>query len=234
MNILVTGASRGIGAAAYALLKKHGHKVVGHSTRGSDELIAGDLTDPAAPRDIWDTALDELGGEIDVLVNNAGIYEGVPDNASDDEWHAAWNRTLTINLQSAADLSRLAVSHFLDRGGEGRIVNVASRAAFRGDSPQHWHYAASKGAMVSMTRTIARGYAAQGILCFAVAPGFTVSEMTEEYLAGRGGAAIVADIPLGRVATTDEVAEVIRWLAVDAPASSTGSVIDVNGASYVR
>ena len=85
-----------------------------------------------------------------------------------------------------------------------------------------------------MTRTIARGYAAEGVLCFAVAPGFTVSEMTEEYLQGRGGAQIVADIPLGRVATTDEVAEVIRWLAVDAPASATGSIIDVNGASYVR
>ncbi len=88
--------------------------------------------------------------------------------------------------------------------------------------------------MVAMTKTIARGYAAEGILCFAVAPGFTVSEMTDEYLAGRGGAKIVADIPLGRVATTDEVAEAIRWLAIDAPASATGSVIDVNGASYVR
>jgi NAD(P)-dependent dehydrogenase (short-subunit alcohol dehydrogenase family) len=85
-----------------------------------------------------------------------------------------------------------------------------------------------------MTKTIARGYASEGILCFAVAPGFTVSEMTDEYLAGRGGAKIVADIPLGRVATTDEVAETIRWLAIDAPASATGSVIDVNGASYVR
>ena len=85
-----------------------------------------------------------------------------------------------------------------------------------------------------MTKTIARGYAPEGILCFAVAPGFTVSEMTDEYLAGRGGAKIVADIPLGRVATTDEVAEAIRWLAIDAPASATGSVIDVNGASYVR
>jgi 3-oxoacyl-[acyl-carrier protein] reductase len=234
MNILITGASRGIGAAAYALLKKTGHNVVGHSTKGSDSLIAGDLTDPAAPRNIWETALAELDDRIDVLVNNAGIYEAVADNATDDEWHAAWQRTLTINLQAAADLSRLAVSHFLDRGGGGRIVNIASRAAFRGDSPQHWHYAASKGAMVSMTRTIARGYGAENILCFGIAPGFTVSEMTEDYLQGRGGAQIVADIPLGRVASTDEVAEVIRWLAIDAPASATGSVIDVNGASYVR
>jgi 3-oxoacyl-[acyl-carrier protein] reductase len=234
MNILITGASRGIGATTYALLKKCGHRVVGHSTNGSDVLVAGDLSDPAAPRDIWDTALDELGGTIDVLVNNAGIYEAIPDNAPDDEWHAAWARTLTINLQSAADLSRLAVSHFLDRGGGGRIVNIASRAAFRGDSPQHWHYAASKAGMVGMTRSIARGYAGEGILCFAVAPGFTVSEMTAEYLQGRGGAQIVADIPLGRVASTDEVAEVIRWLATEAPASATGSVIDVNGASYVR
>ena len=234
MNILVTGASRGIGAATYALLKSGGHHVVGHSSRGSDELIAADLADPGAPRDLWDTALAELDGQVDVLVNNAGIYEAVPDNATDDEWHAAWQRTLTINLQAAADLAKLAVSHFLALGTAGRIVNVASRAAFRGDSPQHWHYAASKGAMVAMTRTIARGYAAEGILCFAVAPGFTVSEMTEDYLAGRGGAQIVADIPLGRVASTDEVAETIRWLAIDAPASATGSVIDVNGASYVR
>jgi NAD(P)-dependent dehydrogenase (short-subunit alcohol dehydrogenase family) len=234
MNVLITGASRGIGAAAYALLKKSGHKVVGHSTKGNDVLIAGDLTSPAAPRDIWDTALDELGGTIDVLVNNAGIYEAIADNAPDEEWHAAWQRTLTINLQAAADLCRLAVSHFLDRGGEGRIINIASRAAFRGDSPQHWHYAASKAALVGMTRTIARGYASDGILCFGVAPGFTVSEMTAEYLQGRGGAQIVADIPLGRVASTDEVAEVIRWLATEAPASATGSIIDVNGGSYVR
>ena len=88
--------------------------------------------------------------------------------------------------------------------------------------------------MIGMTKTIARGYAAEQILAFAVCPGFTVSEMTEEYLRGRGGAAIVADIPLGRVATTNEVAEAIRWLAIDAPTAATGSVIDVNGASYVR
>ena len=233
MNILVTGASRGIGAATYELLKSRGHNVVGHSIKGGNGLIAGDLTDTAAPRAIWEAALDRLGGSIHAVVNNAGIYEGVDADASDEEWQAGWARTLQINLQAPADLCRLAVTHFRQSGG-GRIVNVASRAGWRGDSPQHWHYAASKSALIGMTKTIARAYAADGILAFAVAPGFTVSEMTEEYLQGRGGAAIVADIPLGRVATTDEVAEVIRWLATEAPASSTGSTIDVNGASYVR
>jgi NAD(P)-dependent dehydrogenase (short-subunit alcohol dehydrogenase family) len=234
MNILVTGASRGIGAATYELLKSRGHDAVGHSTRGSAELIAGDLTDPEAPRRIWSQALDRLGGRINALVNNAGIYEAVDAAASDEEWQAGWTRTLTINLQAPADLCRLAVARFRKREGGGRIVNVASRAGWRGDSPQHWHYAASKAAIIGMTKTIARAYGAEGILAFAVAPGFTVSEMTDEYLQGRGGAAIVADIPLGRVATTDEVAEVIRWLATEAPASATGSTIDVNGASYVR
>ena len=233
MNILITGASRGIGAAAYALLRASGHQVVGHSTKGGDGLISGDLADPNAPRAIWKAALAELGGRIDVLVNNAGIFEAVEYDAPSEEWHAVWSRTLMVNLQSAADLSRFAIAHFREHGG-GRMVNVASRAAFRGDSPRHWHYAASKAGMIAMTRSIARGYAAEQILAFAVAPGFTVSEMTEDYLTGRGGAQILADIPLGRVASTDEVAETIRWLATQAPASATGAVIDVNGASYVR
>jgi NAD(P)-dependent dehydrogenase (short-subunit alcohol dehydrogenase family) len=232
MNIILTGASRGIGATTFDLLRSSGHDVAGHSTRGSDDLIAGDLADPGAPRALWEKAVSRLG-RIDALVNNAGIYEAVSEDASDADWQAAWSRTLTVNLSSAADLCRLAVQHFRANGG-GRIVNVASRAAFRGDSPQHWHYAASKAGMVGMTKSIARAYAAENILAFAVAPGFTVSEMTEEYLAGRGGAAIIADIPLGRVTSTDEVAEAIRWLATEAPAASTGSVIDLNGASYVR
>ncbi len=233
MNILITGASRGIGAAAYELLKSRGHAVVGHSTRGSGDLIGGDLMDTDAPRAIWGEALDRLGGRVDALVNSAGIYEAVAADAPDAEWRDGWQRTFQINVQAPADLSRLAVTHFRENGG-GRIVNVASRAGWRGDSPQHWHYAASKSALIGMTKTIARAYAAEGVLAFSVAPGFTVSEMTEEYLTGRGGAAILADIPLGRVASTAEVAEVIRWLSTEAPASSTGTTIDVNGASYVR
>ena len=231
MNILLTGASRGIGAAAFAKLA--GYRIVGQSTGGNDGLIAADLSDPEAPRRLWDAALAELG-TIDVLINNAGIFEEIAEDSSDEDWHAAWARTLAVNLQAAADLGRLAINHWRDRKSGGRIVNVASRAAYRGDSPKHWHYAASKAGMVAMTKSIARGYAAEGILAFAVCPGFTMTGMAEDYLDSRGGEKILADIPLGRVATSDEIGETIRWLAIDAPASATGAVIDVNGASFVR
>jgi len=234
MNILITGASRGIGAATFDLLGSTGHTIAGHSTAGRDDLIAADLTDPAGPRTLWEAALGRLG-HIDVLVNNAGIYEAVADDAADEQWHAAWARTLTVNLQAAADLSRLAIAHFRQRGSGGRIVNVSSRAGHRGDSPGHWHYAASKAGLLGMTKTIARGYAKENILAFAVCPGFTMTGMVEEFMASRGlSDAVIAEIPLGRVSSADEVAETIRWLATDAPAASTGSVIDVNGASYVR
>ena len=239
MNILLTGASRGIGAATLDHLRAAGHRVVGHSSAGGNGLLAADLADPAAPRALWEAAFDALDGRIDVLINNAGVFEAIADNASDDDWHAAWGRTLTINLQASADLCRHAIAHFRSRGVGGpneyaRIVNVASRAAYRGDSPQHWHYAASKGGMIAMTKSIARGYAAENILAFAVCPGFVMTGMAEEYLSSRGGEQVLADIPLGRVAAPSEIAETIRWLAIDAPASATGAVIDVNGASYVR
>ena len=233
MNILLTGASRGIGAASRVALTGAGHRVIGQSTAGGGDLIAADFSDPAAPRIVWDAALDALGGRIDILVNNAGIFEAIDEDSPDDEWHAAWGRTLGVNLQAAADLSRFAIGHFRAYGG-GRIVNVASRAAYRGDSPKHWHYAASKAGMIAMTKSIARGYAAENILAFAVCPGFTMTGMAEAYVSTRGGDQLLADIPLGRVAEPGEVAETIRWLACDAPPSATGAVIDVNGASYVR
>jgi NAD(P)-dependent dehydrogenase (short-subunit alcohol dehydrogenase family) len=230
-NILVTGTSRGIGKAIVAALQ--GHKAVGHSSRGGEGQVAADLDQAGAAERLWAEAVDRLGGRIDVLVNNAGIFEAAPVDQPHGDWVASWERTMRVNLTASAELCRLAVRHFRESGG-GRIVNVASRAAYRGDSPQHWHYAASKAGMIGMTKSIARGYAGEGILAFAVCPGFTASEMIEEYMESRGGQKITADIPLGRVATADEVAETVRWLAVDAPASATGAVIDVNGASYVR
>jgi NAD(P)-dependent dehydrogenase (short-subunit alcohol dehydrogenase family) len=231
LNIFVTGSSRGIGSAIVAALQSH--NVLGHSTDGGDGRLAADLASPDSPQRLWEAALERLGGRIDVLVNNAGIFEANPIEQSHDAWVSGWERTMRINLTASAELCRLAVLHFQAEGG-GRVVNVASRAAYRGDSPQHWHYAASKAGMVGMTKSIARGYARDNILAFAVCPGFTMTGMAEDYLESRGGAKLLADIPLGRVADTDEVAETVRWLAVDAPASATGAVIDVNGASYVR
>jgi NAD(P)-dependent dehydrogenase (short-subunit alcohol dehydrogenase family) len=231
LNILVTGTSRGIGRAIFEALE--GHNVIGHSTRGGEAEIAADLDRPGAAEAVWAEAMQRLGGRVDVLVNNAGIFEAAPIEQAHGHWVSAWERTMRVNLTASAELCRLAVLHF--RGlGAGRIVNVASRAAYRGDSPQHWHYAASKAGMIGMTKSIARGYAAENILAFAVCPGFTMTGMAEDYVESRGGAKLLADIPLGRVADAAEVAETVRWLAVDAPASATGAVIDVNGASYVR
>jgi NAD(P)-dependent dehydrogenase (short-subunit alcohol dehydrogenase family) len=230
-NILLTGSSRGIGAATAEALAAAGATVIGHGTASG---IPADFADPAAPAALWNAALDRAGGSIDVLVNNAGVFEANPLDADDDAWLAGWERTMRINLTASAELCRLAVLHWQARGCGGRIVNIASRAAYRGDSPAHWHYAASKAGMVAMTKTIARGYAAQGILAFAICPGFTMTGMAEDYLASRGGDKLLADIPLGRVAEPQEVAVAARFLALEAPASMTGAVIDVNGASYVR
>lgn len=233
-HILITGSSRGIGAAAALSLKARGAHVVRHGFRDADGVISADLADPLAADRLWDQALEALDGRIDALINNAGVFEPVAVEAPADEWRRVWNNTLQINLQSAADLCRRAVQHFRERSGGGRIVNVASRAAYRGDSPLHWHYAASKAGMVGMTKSIARGYAIEQILAFAVCPGFVMTGMAEDYLASRGGDKLLADIPLGRVATPEEVASVTTYLALDAPASMTGAVLDVNGASFVR
>ncbi len=241
IHILATGTSRGIGAAIAAAFDPTRVRLVGHASRPNDDKgggdrIPADLDEPGAAAALWREAIDRLDGRIDVLVNNAGIFEAAPIDMTHDSWVAAWERTMRINLTASAELCRLAVRHFTesaDRRG-GRIVNVASRAAYRGDSPAHWHYAASKAGMVAMTKSIARGHARDGVLAFAVCPGFTMTGMAEEYLASRGGDALLADIPLGKVADPAEVAETVRWLALDAPASATGAVIDVNGASYVR
>jgi 3-oxoacyl-[acyl-carrier protein] reductase len=226
MKILLTGATRGIGAAIAERFSREPCMTWG--TGSAD----GDLADPGTPQRLWDRALDLFDGSVDVLVNNAGVFEASPLDA--DDWTAAWERTMRINLTASAELCRLAVLHWQERGVGGRIVNVASRAAYRGDSPQHWHYAASKAGMVAMTKTIARAYARERILAFAVCPGFTMTGMADDYLASRGGDKLLADIPLGRVAMPEEVADVVRFCAFDAPASMTGAVLDVNGASYVR
>jgi 3-oxoacyl-[acyl-carrier protein] reductase len=233
-RILVTGSTRGIGAAVTGALAARSVRMVGHGRADADAVVGADLAQAGAADELWDRALGALGGRIDVLVNNAGVFEPIAVDAPADEWQASWDRTMQINLQASADLCRRAILHWRERGVGGRIVNVASRAAYRGDSPAHWHYAASKAGMVAMTKSIARGYAAEGILAFAVCPGFTMTGMADDYLSSRGGAKLLADIPLGRVADPEEVANTVAYLALEAPPSMTGAVLDINGASYVR
>jgi 3-oxoacyl-[acyl-carrier protein] reductase len=235
LTALVTGSARGIGAAIASCLRARGARVIGHATKAHDaETIGADLADPTAPARLWEEALERADGRIDVLVNNAGLFAANPIALSDIQWLDNWEDTLRINLTAAAELSRYAVRHWLALGRPGRIVHVASRAAHRGDSPDHWHYAAAKGGMVAMHKTIARHYAASGIMSYAICPGFTDTGMAEDYLASRGGAGVLADIPLGRVATPDEIATMAAFCALDAPESMTGAVLDANGASYVR
>ena len=232
---LVTGSSRGIGAAIARALRGRGVAVIGQATREIDgDTIAADFADPPAPQEVWEEALTRAGGHIDVLINNAGLFEANPLDVSDIQWLDSWEDTLRINLTSAAQLSRFAVRHWLSEGTGGRIVHVASRAGHRGDSPDHWHYAASKGGMLALHKSIARAYAHDGVLSFAVAPGFTDTDMAGDYLASRGGEGLLADIPLGRVATPEEIAAMVVFCALDAPGSMTGATLDANGASYVR
>ena len=227
-HILITGASRGIGAAIATCLDREDARIFGVSSKDYD------LSTDQGAQNLWDGALDSLDGRIDILINNAGIFENNPIDADEADWIKSWNRTLQVNLTASAILCRRAVRHWQERTSPGRIINIASRAAYRGDSPQHWHYAASKAGMVAMTKTIARGYARENILAFAICPGFTMTGMADEYLASRGGDKLLADIPLGRVAMPEEVAEMVAFCALKAPPSMTGSVLDINGASYVR
>ncbi|WP_422343340.1 SDR family NAD(P)-dependent oxidoreductase [Parasphingorhabdus sp.] len=233
-HILVTGASRGIGKAILDSFDPVRVVAAGHSTSGDAGLLKADFSKADEVSRLWQDSLDRLDGRIDVLINNAGIFDPNPIASSDVEWLESWNRTMQINLTASAQLCRLAVQHFQEREVAGRIVNIASRAAYRGDSPDHWHYAASKGGMVAMTKTIARAYASKEILAFAICPGFTMTGMADDYLESRGGDKLLKDIPLGRVAQPEEIASIAIYCALDAPPSMTGAVLDANGASFVR
>jgi NAD(P)-dependent dehydrogenase (short-subunit alcohol dehydrogenase family) len=213
----------GAAAAAETLASLAGS---GHVT------LAADLADPGAVRGLVDAAAEALGG-LDVLVNNAGVY--VEHKIADvpyDEWQAAWTRTLATNLAGAANACWCAVPHLRARGG-GAIVNVSSRGAFRGE-PDHPAYAASKAGLNALGQSLAVALGPLGIRVATVAPGFVDTDMAAPYLAGPEGDAIRAQSPLGRVARPDEVAHAVLFLASPAAAFTTGTIVDVNGASYLR
>jgi NAD(P)-dependent dehydrogenase (short-subunit alcohol dehydrogenase family) len=241
---LVTGASRGIGRAIAEALMSSGARVAAHyrgNRDGAEELVRGrdgcvalgaDLSDSSAAAELFAHAAESLGG-IDLLVNNAGVAFESPIEIPTSEWIRAWESTMAVNLTASGVLAREAVRHFAARGG-GRIVFIASRAAFRGDTPEYLAYAASKGGMVSLSRSIARGFGKQGVKSFVIAPGFTRTEMAEEFIARYGEAYAMKDIALDRMTEPRDIAPLVVFLASGLADHCTGTSIDVNAASYVR
>ncbi|HET6856308.1 MAG TPA: SDR family oxidoreductase [Streptomyces sp.] len=246
-RVLVSGASRGLGRAVAQAFAVNGDRVAVHyGSRREDAqrtldslagaghvLVGGDLSDPAGAAGVAALAFDGLGG-IDVLVNNAAVNERHPPaETSYEDWAAVWQRHVAVNLLATANLSHLAARRMIDQGGGGRIVNIGSRGAFRGE-PDHPAYGATKAAVHALGQSLAVSLAPYGIAVASVAPGFFETERVAHRLSGAEGEAIRAQSPFGRVASADEVAAAVLWLASPAAEWSSGAVLDLNGASHLR
>jgi NAD(P)-dependent dehydrogenase (short-subunit alcohol dehydrogenase family) len=247
---LVTGGSRGIGAAIAATLAGAGLRVAVHAGRDTDAAsaiaaalpgaghvaVTGDLSDPAQCVRVVEQTVAALG-DVDVLVNNAGLFEAHRiDEVDYAAWQRAWQDTLAVNLLGPANLAWQVVDHLRRRasGPAGaRLIAVGSRGAYRGE-PNTPAYGASKAGLHAMTQSLAVALAPYGIVCTAVAPGFVETDMARAVLDGPDGDAVRAQSPFGRVATAPEIAAVVAWLATTAPEWVSGTVIDANGASYLR
>lgn len=243
-TILVTGGSRGIGEAIVKTLHRAGASVVLHYGQGQSEaetiaaglgtdrvyLVQADLSQPGAARELWAKAL-AWRGSIATVVNNAATMPAAPIEDDWDTWADAWQQTLQVNLIAVADLCREAILHFQTQGG-GTLVNIASRAAFRGDGPEFTPYAASKGGVISLTRTLAKGFAKDGVLAYAIAPGFVRTDRIEQVMAERGADYVTRDIPMGAPADPQDIANLVAFLAAGLAPHATGATFDINGASY--
>ncbi len=243
---LVTGASRGIGRAIAIELAASGFRVAVHYntnltaaretlaalTGSGHVLLKADLTDPYNVRVLAVEALADLGDRVDVLVHNAGIYEPTPLlSGTFADWQVAMQRQMQVNFWAGAELARALAPAMADAGW-GRIIQISSRAGQRGEAG-FAGYAASKAAQISLTKSLAMELGPVGIGCFAVAPGWIETEMAADALAERGDS-IRAEIPLGRVATPQDVSALVGFLVTPAADYLSGQTIDVNGASYLR
>lgn len=243
--ILVTGASRGIGAASVERLAlegawpiiHYGHdkaaaEAVLERIEGMGHVVQADLSTSEGPFALWNAAVSTCG-HIHALVNNAGIRTSISIEAKADDWKGVWRNEFQVNLFAAADLSKEAILHFKENGG-GRIVNLASRAGQRGYMGDAMPYGATKAALINLTKSIAHSFGADGVTAVAIAPGLIRTDMTEEYIRARGEAASVAAVPIGEMPTPVAVAELVAFALRPSQTSLNGATLDVNGGSYLR
>ena len=245
-NVLVTGGSRGIGRAiAHGFADRGARVALSYLTnqQAADETldslpggphlrVQADVADPESAHHLIEEAM-QFFGRLDILVNNAGIWvEHLLEEVEFDGWQDAWRKVLDTNLVGPANLCYLAARHMIEHGG-GRIVNVSSRGAFRGE-PEGPAYGASKAGLNAMSQSLAKRLAPHNIFVGVVAPGFVDTDMAARYLDTPRGDEIRAQSPLGRVAKPEEVAMAVMFLAAKGAEFTTGTIIDVNGASYLR
>ena len=243
--VLVTGASRGIGRALAVGLAQAGAPVAVHFNRhaGAAQALCAALGRGArsfqadlARVEECSRLFDEVVGHygrLGVLINNAGTAIKAPLEDSTADWNTAWNRTMHVNLRATELLCRRALRHFISQDG-GRIINIASRAAFRGDTADYMTYAASKGGMVALTRTIARAYGKHNVCAFVIAPGFVRTDMAQESIDAYGEAFVLGDLALSRLTEPEDLVPIVSLLASGMADHATGTTIDINAGSYVH
>ncbi|MCB0661523.1 MAG: SDR family oxidoreductase [Saprospiraceae bacterium] len=247
-NVVVTGASRGIGRAVAIKMAEAGARVLVHfqknkkaaaetlrlmsqPKRGSHFALRADLADPAAIREMVDE-IDKEFEKVDILVNNAGIFEPQAIDMNFDDWADAWQNTINVNLMGAVHLTYHIARRMVKSGG-GKIVNVSSRGAFRGE-PDHPAYGASKAALNAFGQSMAVKLAPDNVQVFTLAPGFVETDMAEDFLKGDTGEAILKQYPGGKVASPEEVANAVCYFASQGQEMASGAILDLNGASYLR
>lgn len=243
--VFLTGATSGFGGAIVRCLSQTGATVAIHFNRNrqkaeilqkeignNSQIFQADLTNADETVSLFEEII-RVYGRIDTVVNNAGVYLSSPIDDRNTDWLDVWDKTLKINLTSAGLLCKLSILHFINCGG-GRIINIASRAAFRGDSEEYFAYAASKGGLVALTRTIARAYGKDNIKAFIIAPGFVRTPMAEEYIKKHGEESIINELSLKKLTEPDDVAPSVVFLASGLMDHATGCTIDINAGSYVR